>query len=197
MRFRQAAAGFVWLLAPGAALAHSPIKGLDSFYSGILHPLFVPSHLLPVLTLGLLFGQRGSRTVEPAVIAFLAATLLGLTGTLWQFQFPVEPSLLGITALAGVLVALDRPLSSLVWLVLASVLGLLIGLDSAQPDLAGRAQRAALFGTGIAIYLLCLYAMAFAEWFGRRDWQRVGLRVLGSWASASSLLVLALTFAAR
>jgi len=38
--------------------------------------------------------------------------------------------------------------------------------------------------------------MVFADWFGKRSWQRIGLRVLGSWAAASSLLVLSLAFAA-
>ena len=183
-------------LLPGVALAHSPIKGLDNFYAGLLHPVFVPAHLLAVLALGIFFGQRGPKAVQTAIIAFLVATLLGLAATGIAEPADVELPLLLGAAVTGALVALDRQLPLPVCMVLAVVLGLMIGFDSAQPQLSGRAWLAALLGSAIAVYLLLLYAMVFADWFGKRNWQRIGLRVLGSWAAASSLLVLSLAFAA-
>jgi hypothetical protein len=51
---------------------------------------------------------------------------------------------------------------------------------------------ASLLGSGIALYLLTLYAMVFAEYFSRHAWQRIGLWVIGSWVAAAALLVLAL-----
>ena len=47
------------LLAPGVALAHGPMPGVGSFYGGLLHPVMVPSHLITLVALGLLIGQRG------------------------------------------------------------------------------------------------------------------------------------------
>jgi urease accessory protein len=188
--------GIGFALLPGAALAHSPIKGLDNFYAGLLHPVFVPAHLLAVLALGIFFGQRGPKSVQTAIIAFLVATLLGLAATGIAKPADVELPLLLGAAVTGALVALDRQLPLPVCMVLAVVLGLMIGFDSAQPQLSGRAWLAALLGSAIAVYLLLLYAMVFADWFGKRNWQRIGLRVLGSWAAASSLLVLSLAFAA-
>ena len=41
------------LLAPTAALAHSPIKDIGAFYGGLLHPLFIPPHVLLLGALGL------------------------------------------------------------------------------------------------------------------------------------------------
>ena len=196
MNSLRATLGIGLVLLPGVALAHSPIKGLDNFYAGLLHPLFVPAHLLSVLALGIFFGQRGPKAVQTAIIAFLVATLLGLVATGIAKPVDVELPLLLGAAVTGALVALDRQLPLPVCVLLAVALGLMIGFDSAQPQLSGRSWLAALLGTGIAVYLLLLYAMVFADWFGKRSWQRIGLRVLGSWAAASSLLVLSLAFAA-
>jgi hydrogenase/urease accessory protein HupE len=193
---RSGFAGIMLLWLPGVAAAHSPIKGLDNFYAGLLHPVFVPAHLLSVLALGIFFGQRGPKRVQAAIIAFLGATFLGLAATAVAIPVSVELPLLIGAGVTGGLVALDRQLPLAVCVVLAAVLGLMIGFDSAQPQLFGRAWLAAMLGSGIAVYLLLLYAMVFADWFGKRSWQRIGLRVLGSWAVASALLVLSLAFVA-
>jgi len=192
----RAALGVGCLLLPGAVLAHSPIKGLDNFYAGFLHPVFVPSHLLSTLALGILFGQQGPRALQPAIIAFLVAILTGLAATLLGLPWDLGLGLLVGAALTGSLVAIDRRLPLPVYLLLASLLGTMIGVDSAQDDLAGRGRLAALLGTAIAAYLMLLYAMVFADWLAKGEWQRIGLRVLGSWAAASALLVLSLRFAA-
>ena len=81
-------------------------------------------------------------------------------------------------------------------LLVAVICGLLIGLDSAQDHLGGREQFAMLFGSAVGIYLLLLYPMGLAEYLQRRQWQRIGVRVAGSWSAASALLVLTLTFTA-
>ena len=187
--------GLAAVLATGDALAHSPFKGLDNFYAGLLHPVFVPAHLLSILALGVLFGQRGPTALQPAIAGFLLAAALGLLGTLLQAGLDVGLPLLLAAAVVGILVALDRALPQAVYIAVAVVLGLLIGLDSAQDQLAGRGQLAALLGTALGVYALLLYALLFAEFFGRRAWQRIGLRVLGSWAAASALLVLSLSLA--
>lgn len=183
------------ILLPAAALAHSPIKGLDNFYAGFLHPLFVPAHLLPILVLGILFGQQGPARLQAAIIAFLVAVVGGLTATLLSPGWSAELVLLIGAAAAGVLVALAIPLPLGAYVALATLLGLMIGFDSAQDDLSGRGRLAALLGTCIAAYLLLLYAMVFADFFSRREWQRIGLRIAGSWVAASALLVLSLSFA--
>ncbi|MCB1775750.1 MAG: HupE/UreJ family protein [Gammaproteobacteria bacterium] len=188
---RSALAALLLLAAP-AALAHSPIKGLDSFYAGILHPLVVPAHVMAVLVFGILVGQQGVKQLQAAVMGFLAAVGIGIgiagfyPGT-WS-----ELPLLGVVALVGLLVALAKPLPVPLHLVIAVVLGGLLGMDSAQAELAGRAMWASLLGSGVALYLLVLYALVFAEYFSRHAWQRIGLRVIGSWVAAAALLVLAL-----
>lgn len=189
------AAALALCLLPTVTFAHSPIKGLDSFYAGLLHPVLVPAHVMSILAFGALIGQQGARSLQGPVIGFLLATSLGLALVGHGADFPAGIPLLVMAALSGGLVAWRRRQPLIVYHLLAAALGLMLGLDSAQDGFAGRALLGALLGTGIAIYLLALYAMAFADFCERRDWTRIGLRVLGSWIAASALLVLALQLA--
>ncbi len=186
-----------WLLLalPGTALAHSPIKGLGDFYNGILHPLFVPAQVLLVVALGLLIGQRGVARQLPAVVAYALAVFTGLvlTGAWLRTSLQgLELAILGAALVLALLVVVARPLPRPLVVLLAAGTGLLLGLDSLQEGSSGRARAVALFGSGISLYLLLLYPMALAERFEGHRWLRIGTRVLGSWISASALLVLAL-----
>ena len=183
------------LLLPTAVLAHSPIKGLDNFYAGFLHPIFVPAHLLAALALGILCGQQGPKDLQAALIAYLVATLAGLAVSVLPTRPDVELPLVIGAAATGAMVALDRRLPLPVYLLLATALGVMVGIDSAQDDLNGRGRLAALLGTLLAAYMLVLYAMVLSEFFSRRHWQRIGLRIVGSWIAASALLVLSLALA--
>jgi CBS-domain-containing membrane protein len=75
--------------------------------------------------------------------------------------------------------------------VLAGLLALVIGMDSGVTGLDRRETFAALFGCWLGAVLLVLVIAGVAE-MARRPWQRVALRVLGSWITASAALVLAL-----
>ena len=189
----------VLLLAPATALAHSPIKGVGDFFNGILHPLFVPAHVLLMVALGLLIGQQGVRTNLATVWAYAGGVLAGLLlagvgASLFDAQFQ-ELAILAAAVGAGLLVVFAAPVLPFLLALFGSLAGLLLGLDSLQAELMGRARSVALFGTGVSLYLLLLYPMAMAESFTRHPWLRVGVRILGSWITASALLVLALLFA--
>lgn len=184
---------------PGVAWAHSPIKGLGDLGNGMLHPLFVPAHLLLVVALGLLLGQQGVRDNIPAVWAYLAGLVLGLV-LAWYGITPLELTgqelaVLGTAVVVALGVVVAVPLPRWVLVLLGGWAGTILGLDSLQAELVGRARAAALFGSGVSLYLLLLYPMALAERLGHRHWQRVGVRVIASWIAASALLVLALLFA--
>ena len=70
------------LLAPGLAVAHSPMQGIGNFYGGILHPILVPSHLLALLSLGLLIGQSGVSAMRLAYPDSIRVVRLPCTGKL-------------------------------------------------------------------------------------------------------------------
>lgn len=192
-------AAVVWLAlaVSDSALAHSPIEGVDNFYNGLLHPVFVPAHLLLLVAVGLFFGQQGPGRVRAALGVYAPAIVSGLTAAWFSMTAGVETFILMLSSALGLLIAAS-PVAGSVWsLVIAVMAGFSLGVDSVQETLSGRDKLITLFGSGIAIYLLPLYPMALADYFQKKSWQKIGIRVFGSWIAASSLLVLALSFSAR
>jgi urease accessory protein len=105
--------------------------------------------------------------------------------------------LLGLAAVSGLLTATAVMLPPLPLVAIGTLAGIAIGLDSAQQELVGSGLLAALLGTGLSAGVAVLYLFVFAEWFSRYAWQRIGLRVLGSWGAAAALLVGVLQLAAE
>jgi hypothetical protein len=74
------------------------------------------------------------------------------------------------------------------------IAGLALGLDS-PPQVVWLADAtASLVGTGLSAVLAFALVVLIAAHL-TRIWQRIGLRILGSWIAASATLVLALRFA--
>ena len=165
---------------------------MSALIGGLL-PLAVPAHILALLALGLLIGQ------QRAVLLTSGAFVAGLAAGLAAIAFAVGPTpaidvLLAVTALAGALVALARPLPTLVAMALAAVGGIALGLDSPPETISVAAGRAMLVGTwvgaGLVLTLVATGVSYLTLW-----WQRLGARIVGSWVAASAILVLALRFA--
>ena len=189
------APGLLLSLVSGPALAHSPIEGIGNFYNGLLHPVFVPAHWLLLVALGLLIGQNGIYPNRAAFAAFLAATAIGLIGAWFSIGGEMEMVLLGAAVVIGLAIAASLSMRPSVSVILAVLVGLLVGIDSAQQTLSGKDKLLTLVGTGVGISLLMIYAIGLADFFNKKAWQKIGIRVVGSWIAASSLLVLALSFA--
>ena len=184
------AVAFVLMARP--ALAHPPPLGIPGFFGGVLHPWFVPAHLIAILGLGLLIGQmQGWERKAPfAFIASLAAGLAIMTRG--YVPMLMNELVLACGLVSGALVALARPLPEVaVGCVLAVVLGLAIALDSPPEVVSVREANFMLIGTGFGATLLLMAAVEIASRL-RRDWQRLGARILGSWIAASAILVVAL-----
>ena len=181
------------LLIPETSLAHSPIQGIGNFYNGLLHPVLVPAHLLLLMAFGLFLGQQGPKRVEWALGAFAAATIVGLVFAWFSIGAGMESLVLALSAAIGLFVAISPKMTILWCVVIALLAGFFLGIDSTQEELSGREKLLSLFGSGVAIYFLALYPMALADYFNKKAWQKIGIRVVGSWVAASSLLVLALS----
>ena len=178
------------LVVPTLAQAHTPAKDIGNFYNGLLHPILVGPHLLVLIVFGLLLGQQGLTPLRYALPTFLIALTAGLTATVFALDFDAELTLMFATILLGILVALERHLPLAVCMLLSGVLGLMLGLDSSQPELSGMARFSTLSGSAISA-ILCLSVIAGITELLKRPWQRIGIRILGSWGTASALLVLA------
>lgn len=180
-------------LTPTAALAHSPIKDIGNFYGGLLHPLFIPAHVLLLGALGLLLGQQEPVENKLPLILFLVAAVAGLiiAGVSPGGEF--ETLQLSGAAAIGLLVAIHPTIPVVLRAIGSAVSGLLVGIDSGQPELAGAGLFASLVGTGLGMCIFLLCTMGFADYCREKDWQRIGIRVIGSWVAASALLVLSLS----
>lgn len=179
-------------LSSEPAMAHAPIKGIGAFYNGMLHPLFVPAHLLLLISLGLLLGQHAPRLSRFGWAAFVLALWVALAGG-YAIEATVSlPALLLVALLVAAFVILDRPFATPFAAVIGIAAGLGIGLDSMPDTASGREAWLGLLGSGIGAVLILSYVGGFAAGLGR-PWQRIAIRVAGSWVAASALIVLTLT----
>jgi len=180
------------LALPASASAHTVVSGVGDFFGGVLHPLTTPAHVLLLLGLGIYLGQQVPLKLKASLFVFVtvSALALGLTTTGLVKTVP-PPLIIGLALLAGVLVALEIPPATWISRGLFALAALAIGLDSAVETGTGWVVVKTLLGTwtGLIIIVadLAFYSSKFTKW----QWQRVGLRVAGSWITAASLMILA------
>lgn len=177
------------LLAPTAAAAHGDIPGVGAFYSGFLHPLMVPTELLCLLALALMFGGLGHNASRAGLPLLVIGIALGLIVSV-AIALPGQATaslLMGVAALAALSVAfaIRLPLSSVLALSLCG--GLLIGLD-ASPDQSGlRDRSAAALASLISASIIGVVVSALA--LGRQqELAHVACRVAGSWIASVAIL---------
>jgi urease accessory protein len=191
---RFAAAVFV-LLTAEPALAHSTIPGATGFLGGLLHPFVVPAHLMALGALGLLLGQQASRA-RIALLAIFAVALAAGVAAIASALAAENPdvAVLAAAAILGLLVALARPVPLIGVAPVLFVTGVAIELDSVPQEISVAETLLALAGTSVIVFLIpTLLAMLMARL--RRDWQRIAVRIAGSWIAASAMLVLVLRLA--
>jgi urease accessory protein len=172
------------------AFAHSAFGGGGGFYGGLLHPLFVPAHILALTATGMMIGQQPPlHWLPPAV--FVCSLLIGFAAIVFAFApNHVSEVLLTAAAVGGALVALGRPLPQFALCLQAAVAGGALALDSPPEVTSLQAALMMLVGTFCGATVLLL-AVARGISMLRRQWQRVGMRIVGSWIAASAALALA------
>jgi urease accessory protein len=173
------------------AFAHSPIKGIGTFYNGLLHPVLVPAHLLALIAVGLLIGQHAPRSSRTSLAVFGVAVASALAVA--AFAAPIVPQWLAlVVALAGGLaVAASWSGGWALPVLLALLGGAFVGLDSAPDGIEAQQTWLALSGTALGAGLIVIYFGGLAAWLDR-PWQKIAVRALGSWIAACALLVLSL-----
>jgi urease accessory protein len=165
---------------------------MSALVGGALHPLLAPAHLLALIGLGLLIGQRRNALRWAPLLAFALGLLCGLVA----LRYGVGETSAGQVALAaavvtGLCAAFVLRVPMLLCAAIALVVGVAIGLDSPPHVVSLAAANLMLVGTGLGACVVLALVVAAAA-FATRQWQRIALRVLASWSAASALLVLAL-----
>lgn len=184
------------LLAPNAALAHSPIKDIGNFYGGLLHPVFIPAHALLLSALGLLLGQQQPAENKVPLLVFLVCAVAGLAVAGYTNGSAFEVAQLLGTAVIGLLVAIQPRIPVVLRTAGSAFCALVIGMDSGQAELSSAALFASLVGTWLGMCVLLLCTMGVADYLKEKTWQTIGVRIIGSWITASALLVLSLSLSA-
>jgi len=186
----------VVVTAPRLALAHGSIQGMGSFYGGMLHPFLVPAHVLVLLALGLFLGQQAIVDLPVGFPAFMGGLATGLLVAAFGIVSLPSLAVLALAAILGVVVATAAALPPALCAALTIGAGLAVGIDSPPDALTVGGRAAALIGTGLSAILGVFYAATLVERL-RRGWQRILVRIFGSWICASAFLVLALALAGK
>jgi hydrogenase/urease accessory protein HupE len=164
---------------------------LQAFVDGLLNPLTTPAHVLTLLALGLLLARQPQRF---AVLLIFALALAGgfLAIVLAVETTPARTVLLAAAAALGAMVAAAWAPRLLAW-PLAAIAGAVLALDSPPQAVRIAEAYATLGGTAVGACAMPVVVAAIAG-HANADWQRLGVRILGSWIAASAILVLAVQF---
>ena len=168
---------------------------MTAFLGGLMQ-FFIPSHLLAVVALGLLAGQHAPRFPLAAYSPHSRSGLIA--GSLMVASAIREnPAALGLLTLAVVaagLVVLAWDVSD--WLIglMAFATGSALPLNAPPHEITIANAVASQAGLAVAAMAIVALVMAIAI-LARRPWQRIGVRIAGSWIAASAILVLALRLA--
>ena len=180
------------LALPASASAHTVASGVGYFFGGVLHPLTTPAHVLLLLGLGIYLGQQVPLKLKASLFVFVTVSALALGLTITGLVKTVPPPLIiSLALLAGVLVALEIPPAAWVSRGLFVLAALAVGLDSAVETGTGWVVVKTLLGTWTGLIIIVADVAFYSSKFTKWQWQRVGLRVAGSWITAASLMILA------
>lgn len=170
-------------------IAHLVTTGLGPLYDGIGHFAVSPEDALVTLALALLAGLRGATAARWTVLTLPPAWYLGGIAGLLAAKAPAA-SWGGVSLLLiGALVAAEAPLGPRALALLAAATGLLHGWMNGAALKTSEGTSIALLGIAAACAVLLILASAIAISL-QQKWQRLALRVAGSWIAAIGLLLL-------
>jgi len=185
-------AAFLLLAFHSTAHAHLAVEGAGEIGNGALHPLVSPAHVMILLGLGLLLGQRLPLDLKKPMGIFALVSALALTlGTTWKIASVPLPVLIGAAMCIAITVALEwkPPLVAALGFCAAAAAG--IGLDSGVESGTTAVIAKTLLGIWLSMNAVVAYTAICASNGADKPWARIGIRVVGSWIVAISLLVLA------
>lgn len=186
------AAAIALALSAEPAYAHLASASIGSFYAGMLHPLTAPVHVLPMLALGLMAGQRRLSDGYAVVLVFPGAMAVGAISVFLLPALQVVSALnLASTVLLGVIVALALPIPLWLLYTLATIFGLTHGYANGLAITAEHSPFAFITGMAIAALLVVGHSLNAAVQLLRLRvaWLPIAVRVAGSWIAAIGILV--------
>ncbi|MDF1747602.1 MAG: HupE/UreJ family protein [Alphaproteobacteria bacterium] len=173
------------------AEAHTSIAGVGLFPNGLLHPVAVPQHLLLLIGLGLWMGRQIDQRVPACLAALNIGLVIGYIATVWLDLSSVSGIALAfLTLVFGSLLAVGRSIPIPIGLILMALAGLALGLDSKPEALTANETMLLGFGIWIGVNIIAVNVMALSAKL-QHPIAVIGIRVVGSWLIAISLILMA------
>ena len=185
------------VFVPFPAQAHVAVAGSEGFILGLTQPFLEIEVGIAAVAMGLSLGHRSKDLNEKAAGLFLAGVLAGL-GTVFlpvQTDMPRE-FVYSVSLVSGLLVATAVSVTGVLSIAFSFLGGMLIGMGSGPEPASFSAIAFTAGGSLLCITFLFLYGLAGSQWMTspeRPPWLAVALRIIGSWITAISVLVIALS----
>lgn len=190
--------GWCWLAllaCPVPALAHGAMPGANVFYNGFLHPFLAPAHALALAALALWVGGQGEARKGLLINALALGLLAGalLAGPLGD---PNTDLALLLLALACSLMVAFQWTGPRWWVgSVTFALGAAVALGSGDPSFSGMPRLSLLGGACIGAVILVGQVAFWVDELVVRHRLRpalIAVRIVSSWMSAITLLLVAL-----
>ncbi len=169
----------------GTASAHHLMGGKtpstfgEGILSGIGHPIIGPDHLAFLISLGIAVGIGRVSFVSPFL--FLVAMACGVVVHVAAINVPIAEVIVAVSVLiAGVLLALDRPIPASWWAAIFSVAGFFHGYAYGETIYGAETTPIAAYLVGLVVVQTALaLGIAFAT---RAVWTASGIapRLVGA-----------------
>jgi hydrogenase/urease accessory protein HupE len=177
------------------AQAHLVTSGAGPFFDGVAHFFVSLDDLLVVVALSLFAGLLGKASARWVLLSLPLAWLIGmLLGVYFAMPWDSDAWATGVTLLvAGLFLAINPTLP--VWgvAVMVAALGFCHGSWNGVAMRATQTSTIASLGIVTAATVVTLLLSATAASF-HIPWQKIALRVIGSWIAAFGLLAIAWHF---
>lgn len=182
----------IQLFAP--PILHLVNPRFGDFYAGMLHVMTSLDHILPVIAIGLLVGQRGPAPARKTLVAFTLALFSGAwIGHIFGDMKLMEYTNIGSFILFGLLVALNLRISDFWILIISVIFGLTHGFTNGTAITETMVPLTFITGVGLAGFLV-MSILAGLVLSLTRNWERIAVRVLGSWIAAIGIIYIPLIF---
>ncbi|WP_425092474.1 hypothetical protein [Tropicimonas sp. S265A] len=180
---------------PFPAAAHSPIEGIEGFYSGLLHPVSTPAQALVLLAVGLMAGGFRPAEARWPVGLYMTAVLGGVA--CGAYLTPAATAMFATALVAAAMAALAPGRGLSLASCLAALGGASIGLLSLADPGPPMDRIVTSLGAVVGACIGLLYIFAFTRFVQDRytvDWVPVAFRVAAAWIAAVSLLMTLMEF---
>ena len=184
----------VIFLLPSKSFAHLASGKFGDFYAGAFHLLTAIEHLIPIIAFGLIAGQQG-KEISRRLVVLLPFVLI--IGCIVGIMFPVLTFSVYINSISfliiGGLIALNKELSSTFIILLVVVFGLTHGYSNGTALEKSLSVFNYLMGVSVSgLVVVTIFSGIVLS--VQKDWQKIAVRVAGSWIAAVGLITIPMLF---